>query len=125
MQNITVAGRIGQDAKLAHTQGGDAVCNFSVPADQGRGDNKRTNWFRCSIWGKRAEALSPYLLKGVPVAVSGQFETSEYEGKTQLNIRVDDVTLLGKREGGSSGPRHPNQNGWGGDTDLDDEIPPF
>ena len=71
MQNITIAGRVGRDAELRRTQGGDAVCSFTVAVDYRNGREKATNWWRVSLWGKRGEALAPYLLKGVSVTVSG------------------------------------------------------
>jgi single-strand DNA-binding protein len=128
MQNITIAGRLGSDAKLAQTQGGDSVCNFSVAVDYRNGREKATNWWRCALWGKRADALAPYLLKGVSVAVSGEFSTSEYEGKQQLGCRVGEVTLLGGRgdSGGQSTPAPtpaPAPKGGGYVDDLDDDIP--
>src|SRR3546814_5023683 len=90
MQTITVTGGVGRDAELRSTQRGDQVCSFNVGVNQGYGDKKSTNWYRVSLWGKRGESLQPYLLKGVKVAISGEFETSEYEGKTQLNIRANE-----------------------------------
>src|SRR3546814_10729256 len=53
---------------------------------------------RVSLWGKRGESLQPYLLKGVKVAISGEFETSEYEGETQLNIRANEVDIMSSRK---------------------------
>lgn len=126
MQNITIAGRLGSDAKTATTQRGDAVCNFSVAVDQRDGRDKVTNWWRCSLWGKRGEALSQYLLKGASVAVSGEFSLGDYEGKPQLNIRVNDIELLGGRgDNASSGNGGPSSSrSRQHDDDLEsDEIP--
>ena len=60
-------GRIGRDVELRYTPSGDAVCNIALAVDYGRKgqDGKRpTQWYEVSLWGKRAEALQPYLLKG-------------------------------------------------------------
>lgn len=131
MQIITVTGNIGKDAENCTTQGGDTVCSFSVASKQGYGDRATTNWFRCSVWGKRAQSLGPYLLKGQQVTVSGELEIGEYEGKTQLNIRVNDVALQGQRggggnrsQGGGSAPRDDGWTGGGGfSDDLNDDVP--
>src|SRR3546814_10103547 len=90
--------RFRSDAELRSTQRGDQVCSFNVGVNQGYGDKKSTNWYRVSLWGKRGESLQPYLLKGVKVAISGEFETSEYEGKTQLNIRANGVDIMSSRK---------------------------
>jgi single-strand DNA-binding protein len=122
MQQITIAGRIGQDAKVATTQRGDTVANFSVAVDYRDGDSKLTHWWRVSLWGKRAEALGKYLLKGTSVTVSGEFGLTEYEGKPQLNVRANEIALQGGRseqrtpDGSQGSP--PDQG-----DDLDDQIP--
>lgn len=129
MQTIIIAGRLGRDAELRSTQGGDQVCGFTVAVDTRAGREKVTNWWRCSLWGKRAEALSPYLLKGVSVTVSGEFSLGEYDGKPQLNVRVSDLTLQGGRGdtgGGSTSRREPDgSQGHAAppQDDLDDDIP--
>lgn len=125
MQIVTVAGKLGRDAELRRTQGGDAVCSFSVAVDQRDGRDKSTNWWRVSLWGKRGEALAPYLLKGVSVTVSGDFALGEYEGKPQLNIRANEIALQGGRStGGTDAPSEPQRNSRNAPAyDLDDLIP--
>ena len=124
MQIVTVAGKLGRDAELRHTQGGDSVCSFSVAVDQRDGKDRSTNWWRVSLWGKRGESLAPYLLKGASVTVTGAFSVSEYEGKTQLNIRASEIALQGGRGDGSQGaPVEPQRTGRSAAEDLSDDIP--
>lgn len=119
MQQITIAGRVGADAKTASTQRGDVVCNFNVAVDYRDGQDKKTNWYRVSLWGKRAEALSPYLLKGASLTVVGEFSLTEYDGKPQLNVRATEIALQGSRNGGQRGEQRrdnpPADNGGWGD----------
>ena len=124
MQIMTIAGKLGADAIVRNTQGGDSVCSFSVAVDQREGRDKSTNWFRVSLWGKRGDALAPYLLKGAAVTVTGSFSVSEYEGKTQLNIRASEIALQGGRGEQSGRAQEPHPGAHGGDpADLDDSIP--
>lgn len=127
MQTVTVAGRVGNDAIVRNTQGGDSVCSFSVAVDQREGRDKSTNWWRVSLWGKRGESLAPYLLKGASVTVTGAFSVSEYEGKTQLNIRASEIALQGGRSEARSQEQDRDEThgqvGGGGYDDLDDSIP--
>lgn len=65
--------RIGRDAELRYTAQGDAVANVSLAFNYGRkgADGKKpTQWVDASLWGKRAEALAPYLTKGSQVTVT-------------------------------------------------------
>lgn len=121
MQNITIAGRLGRDAELRRTQQGDAVCSFTVAVDYRNGREKATNWWRVSLWGKRGESLSPYLLKGASVTVTGEFSLTEYEGKPQLNIRANEIALQGGR--GEGGSRDNGTAAQPPAADLDDDIP--
>jgi single-strand DNA-binding protein len=127
MQIITITGSLGRDSELKRTKTGDEVLSFPVGVTQGYGDGKTTNWYRCSLWGKRAVTLQQYLLKGVKVTVSGSLKTGEYEGKTQLNIDVTEVEFMSRAE---NAPKPMSQhniaqgNGYQPD-DLDDDLPPF
>jgi len=97
MNNITIAGQLGRDIEIRHLANGDAIGSFSVADSQGK--DKLTIWWRCQIWGKRAESLAPYLLKGQSVTVSGNVTQREYEKdgvkQTAMEIRVNDVALQG------------------------------
>lgn len=127
MQTITITGNIGKDAELRTTQGGDDVLSFNVGSQQGYGDRASTNWFRCSLWGKRAKSLKDHLLKGTKVAVAGDLEIGEYEGKTQLNIRVNQVEFMSRAKAdGQQRDSGESRGGGGGsafDADLDDDCP--
>lgn len=70
MPTLTDIGRIGRDAELRYTPGGDAVCNLAIACEYGRKgqDGKRpTQWVDATLWGKQAEAMVQYLVKGQQV----------------------------------------------------------
>lgn len=126
MQQITIAGRIGKDAMVRQTRDGNSVAGFSVAVDTRRGQERVTTWFDCSLWGRRGEALAQYLTKGTSVAVSGELGTREHEGRTYLQVRADQVTLLGGRGGGggddSHSPQPGPQSGGASSAPLDDDF---
>jgi single-strand DNA-binding protein len=65
--------RIGRDVEVRNTTGGDAVASVSLAFSYGRkGDDgkKPVQWVDGALWGKRAEALAPYLTKGTLVTVA-------------------------------------------------------
>lgn len=126
MKSITIAGNIGKDAETRTTQGGDTVTRFNVAVEERQGQDKRTIWFACSLWGKRGQSLAQYLTKGGKVAVSGELSTREHEGKTYLQIRADQVSLMGggeRRERTEEPRNEPSGYRGGGRPDMDDEIP--
>ena len=125
MKQITIAGNIGRDAVVRRTNADDAVAGFSVAVEERNGQDKRTLWFDCSLWGKRGEALAQYLTKGSRVTVAGDLSTREHEGRTYLTVRVAEVTLQGGGERRDDAPRDRPKEGAGSTRrdDLDDEIP--
>lgn len=128
MQTITIAGKLGRDAELRRTQSDDAVCGFTVAVDVRQGREKTTNWWRVSLWGKRGEALAPYLLKGASVTVIGEFSLGDYEGKPQFNIRASEIALQGGRgerepDGSRGAPAQTAKPATDWQDDLSDDIP--
>lgn len=104
--------RIGRDAEIRYTQSSDAVASLSLAFSYGRkgDDGKRpTQWVDATLWGKRAEALAPYLKKGGLVSVSLEdVHTEVYQGKngeaTKLVARVVDLELAGSGERQQAAP---------------------
>jgi len=110
-------GRLGRDSETRFTQGGMAICSFTVAVDYGFGDNKGTNWIRCSLFGKRAEGQLPkYLVKGTQVAISGELRVREYDDKdgnrrTSVEVSVGSLDLIGsKQDSGASNGNHAPQH---------------
>lgn len=66
--------RLGRDAEIRVTPSGDSVATLSLAFNYGRKDantgKKPSEWVKASIWGKQAEALAPYLLKGKMICVT-------------------------------------------------------
>jgi single-strand DNA-binding protein len=117
MNVFTCTGNLGGNAEQRVTPQGDAICQFSVAFTSGYGDKKKTTWLRCSLWGKRGESLAPYLVKGAQVCVSGEISLHTWQKddaeKTSLEMRVNDVTLVGGKPeltGHSGSARAENAN---------------
>ena len=131
MNSITIAGHLGKDAEIRHLANGDPVASFSVSDSQGR--DKPVIWWRCSLFGKRAESLAPYLTKGQSVTVTGNMTEREYTDKDgqqrkSQDIRVNDVALQGGKR--DAEPREearneskPAPNPARNFADMEDDIP--
>lgn len=122
MNVLTVSGNLGKDAEVRQA-GGSSVAGFSVAMKSGYGDKQQTIWLDCSLWGKQAESgLIDYLKKGQFVVVSGELGTREYEGKTYLTLRVNNVTLGGRSDSQPQQHKQPQQQTQQA-QDYDDGIP--
>jgi single-strand DNA-binding protein len=113
MNVYTFSGNIGSNAEMRATKSGTELCQFSVAVNSGYGDRKKTMWVKCTMFGKRGQSLAPYLLKGSKVVVSGEASLNEWEGKngtrTDLEVNVNDVTLVDSRQQGSQSQSAPAQ----------------
>jgi len=137
MNVIFFSGRIGKDAEMRSTTSGE-VLSFSVAVQQGISRDAKSEWYRCSIWGQRANSLKQHLTKGAKVAVVGQLTIGEYDGKAQYNVNVNEIDPFcgGKRDGkddardtgqrgGATAVDHGNFKQEAFDADLDDSDLPF
>ena len=126
MKSIVIAGNIGKSAETRTTQRGDKVTSWSLAVEDRSQGEKRTIWFECEMWGNRGEILAQYLTKGGKVAVSGEFSTREYEGKTKLTVKADQVTLLGgKPDGERNDYQAPAKREAAPRDDIDADSIPF
>jgi single-strand DNA-binding protein len=117
MPQLFDVGRIGRDAELRYTPNGDPVINLAIACEYGRKgqDGKRpTQWLDASLWGKQAEALAPYLLKGQQVAVTlddvhvEEFQRGDGSTGSKLVGRVSQLKLVGSPpQASGSGQQHP------------------
>lgn len=128
MNSITVAGQLGKDAELRHLPNGDPVANFSVADSQGK--DKDAIWWNCQLFGKRAESLSQYLVKGQAVTITGSVSQRKYTDKNgqeriSTDVRVNEVALQGgKREAAPQQRQQaPKPSNPGGFENMNDDVP--
>lgn len=133
--------RLGRDAELRYTQSGDPVAALSMAFSYGRKgeDGKRpTQWVDAAIWGKLAEAITPYLTKGAAVFVVlddvhiETFQKRDGGEGHKLAGRVSTIELAGvpqaqdpkpaPKPAPASKPAPRQQTGTGFD-DMVDDIP--
>lgn len=121
-------GNLGRDAEMRFTAGGTPVATVSLATTErftDREGQKRedTQWHRIVIWGKTAESLHEYLVKGKQIYVEGKIQTREWTNKEgqkvkTTEIRADKITLLG----GGNGERGESRSaGRRADTDAREE----
>lgn len=126
MQQITISGWLSRDAEQQQTQGGQTVTRWNIPVKQGYGDREQTNWFRVSIWGKRAD-FAAKSRKGDFAIVAGELTIGEYNGKPQYEINASDFqsVKMGPREpdGSRGAPIDQVRESFPQAQDLDDDIP--
>ena len=112
---VAVVGRLTRDAEMKYTSAGMAIASCAVAVNTSRKDAQgnwtdEANFFDVTIFGKTAETLKPYLIKGKQIAVTGHLKQDRWEKDGQkfskVSIVADTVELLGdKRSGEQSAPQ--------------------
>jgi single-strand DNA-binding protein len=144
MALITGIMRLGRDCELRYMPNGDAVANLALAFNYGAKDasgKRPAQWIEAAVFGKRAESLAQYLLKGVAIGVTIQdphietYTTKDGRQGSKLVGRVIDLEFAGgaKQEGSAPAtPRPastqapaqaPSTGGGGSFADFDDDIP--
>lgn len=104
INTIGLTGRISADPEIKTTPSGTLTLRLSIAHnvyDKAAGSNGRTLWFTVTVWGARAETLGNFLKKGMPVFVTGKFDTyvSPKDSKTYLQINATDIESVAPRQG--------------------------
>lgn len=128
MLNLSLAGALGRDAEYRESNNGKGRCQFSVAVNVGYGENKTTIWVDVTRWGEGAKGLANLLRKGSKVAVTGEMSTREHNGKTYIQCRADNVTIMNAPSGEARAPVDPNNQAMRKEfapqaDNLDDDIP--
>lgn len=91
---VIVFGRITADPEYRQTQGGTAVCSFTVAVDRpkDKNGNQTTDFIPCVCWSKTADMVSKYFSKGKPIHVTGRLQNNNYTDKN--GIKHYSMTVL-------------------------------
>lgn len=141
INSVVLVGRLTRDAELKYTAQGMAYANIALANNRSRkgADGQwadEVSYFDATIWGKQAETLKPFLMKGKQVALAGRLKQDRWERDGQKQSRVaivaDSVELLGGNGGGQSHQQgfRPNQQaampdygGMGPDGEFPEDLP--
>ncbi len=140
INHVVLVGRLTRNAELKYTNNGQAVSKFSIAVNSRRKKDDQwvdeAHFFDITYWGKAAEAVQPYLLKGKQVGVEGSLRQDRWEQdgqpRSKVVINANNVMLLGgKGQGGStegqpSGPESGGKDfpeGQPGPDKFEDDIP--
>ena len=103
-------GRLTRDAELKYTAGGTAVSKLGIAVNKRvkKGDEwtEQASFFDVTLWGKMAEGLNQYLVKGKQIAIEGELEQERWEkdgqAHSKVTITASNVQLLGGGQGSGS-----------------------
>lgn len=99
---VALQGNLTRDAELKHTNSGTAICEFSLAVNNWFGKD-HASFFNVTIFGKQAESVQQYLMKGKPVEITGKVKQERWtdqngNNRSKVVIIADKVHLLSSGE---------------------------
>jgi single-strand DNA-binding protein len=111
INHVVLVGRLTRNAELKYTNNGSAVSKFGIAINQRKKKDDQwvdeAHFFDIVLWGKTAESLNQYLVKGKQVGIEGQLRQDRWEQDGQARSKVEivatNVMLLGSGSGSGGG----------------------
>ncbi|MBX2921124.1 MAG: single-stranded DNA-binding protein [Chitinophagaceae bacterium] len=109
LQNkVQLIGNLGNNPDVRNTESGKKMARLSIATNENyrnaKGENvKETQWHSAVAWGKNAEIIEKYLVKGSQVAIEGKLVNRNYVDKDGVKkyiteIQINEVLLLGSKQ---------------------------
>lgn len=127
LNEITIHGYFGRDPELTDGEGQNGPykkVSFSIGVGRDYGDG--TDWFRCVMYGKRAEVIDKFFKKGSEIIVVGRMESYKPKNdpeRTAWIVKVNNFDFCRNSSGGAD--TTPTANGAIPETPALDEDVPF
>ncbi len=90
LNSCTFIGRLGDDPEARYTSAGDPVVSISIACGWKGKDSEGVEWVPVTAFGKLAEIMQKYLVKGSQVYIEGRFKTDKYEKDGSLPLLDQD-----------------------------------
>ena len=102
LNEVIVSGRLTRDSELRYTPNGTAVTDVIVASNRiwskDSDRQEETTFVDITIWGKQAESLQEYLVKGRHIMVVGRlklnkWETEDGDKRSKLTMVAEKINL--------------------------------
>lgn len=106
-------------------------CRFVLANNTGSKEKAETSFIRCTAFGKTADFIMKYFIKGDPIFVEGKLKTDTYAGKdgekrNSFSVIIQSVHLISaKKQRGNSSYAEKDKNIENVPDFMDDDELPF
>ena len=121
LHKAILMGRLVADPELRRTPSNNSVTSFTLAVNRSftrQGEQPQTDFIDIVAWGKTAEFVSRYFVKGQQVAVAGRIQTRMWEDKQgnkrkSVEVVAEEVHFAAPKRDNSQ-PRNemPQQGGF-------------
>lgn len=103
---VQLIGHVGQEPEIKTFGEGKKVANITLATNDyyinAKGEKvEDTQWHKVKAWGKVADIIEKYVVKGKEIAIEGKLIYSDYQDKEGnkryiTEVVANDILLLGK-----------------------------
>jgi single-strand DNA-binding protein len=93
---VQLIGRVGQDPEVKNLEGGKKLVSISIATNdyyfKENGEKvEQTEWHRVTAWGKTADIVEKFVVKGKEIAIEGKLSHRSYDDKDGNKRYVTDI----------------------------------
>ncbi|WP_339887266.1 single-stranded DNA-binding protein [uncultured Flavobacterium sp.] len=103
---VQLIGHVGQEPEIKTFEGGKKLANITLATNESYTNAKgekveQTEWHRLTAWGKTADLIENYVIKGKEIAIEGKLSHRSYDDKDGVKryiteVVISELLLLGK-----------------------------
>jgi single-strand DNA-binding protein len=103
---VQLIGNVGNDPEIKTLENGKKLAHLTIATNDHYTNEKgekvdQTEWHRVTAWGKTAEIIEKYVVKGKEVAIEGKLTHRSYDDKNGekkyiTEVVVNEILLLSK-----------------------------
>jgi single-strand DNA-binding protein len=103
---VQLIGHVGQDPEIKTFDGGKKLAKLSIATNESYKNDKgekveETQWHNLIAWGKTADIIEKYVVKGKEIAIEGKLTHKSYDDKNGekryvTEVVIDELLMLGK-----------------------------
>ena len=133
MNKVILIGRLTRDPELKFAPNtGNAVVRFTLAVNRRKQKDKdqEADFINCVAFGKTAETIAQYLLKGNQIALEGNIRTGSYDAndgtkRYTTDVFIERFNFIGNNKSNNSSKKD-SLEGFDDDmTPVNDEDMPF
>jgi len=133
LNKVLLIGNVGNDPEVRMTASGAKVAKISLATNRSFQDRtgqqqERTEWHRCTVFGKLADVVEQWVKKGDRLFVEGRIEysqTQDDKGNTRYwtDVVINEMVMLGSGSGAGGTGEHSSGSSYGGGSRPEPEQP--
>ena len=125
MNKAILMGRLTRDPDIRYTQGDNPMCiaRYTLAVDRrfnrNNDDGNNADFIPCICFGKSAEFVEKYLLKGTKMAVTGRIQTGSYTNRDGVKVYTTEVVIEEQEFAESKNAQSAGSGSTSGNTGAD------